>query len=144
MRRAFRRVAQYQIHAPAGWSEDGWDIYIHCLHYLQSFAAAPSSCIRYIPPTFLYVLSITACTVQLQYGARYGNDSAVLATSTEPDEGACCQACYVSSTCVYWDWERSTGICRLKPNQGGSIPEGQLIPGFWRDPTRVAGAKQGE
>ncbi|GLC59997.1 hypothetical protein PLESTB_001562100 [Pleodorina starrii] len=83
--------------------------------------------------------------MHLQYGAAYGDDSAaLLATSTQPDESACCQACYVRSTCLYWDWERSTRTCRLKGDQGRSIPAGQLIPGFWRNSDRVAGGKRGE
>jgi hypothetical protein len=78
------------------------------------------------------------------YGARYGTDGIVLSNSSMADEGACCQACYRSAACLYWDFERSTGVCRLKPDQGGTIPPGQTIPGFWRDPDRVAGGKNGK
>ncbi len=59
------------------------------------------------------------------------------------NEGACCQACYTTSACLYWDYDLKSGICRLKPDQGGAIPPGQIIPGFWRDPDRVVGAKRG-
>ncbi|GLC47465.1 hypothetical protein PLESTM_002077400 [Pleodorina starrii] len=84
-----------------------------------------------------------ACTLQLQNGARYGDDAAALSTSIQPHESACCQACYVDSACLYWDWDRSTGICRLKDEQRLFIPAGQFLPGFWLDPNRVAGGKRG-
>ncbi|GLC64921.1 hypothetical protein PLESTF_000222000 [Pleodorina starrii] len=86
--------------------------------------------------------SPAACTLQLQDGTRYGGDSSALSTTTEPDQAACCQACYVDPACLFWDYERSTGICRLKGEQRGFIPAGQPIPGFWRDPDRVAGGKR--
>ncbi|EFJ45660.1 hypothetical protein VOLCADRAFT_94044 [Volvox carteri f. nagariensis] len=84
-----------------------------------------------------------ACTLQVMYGAGYGIDSAALSTSSQPDEGACCQACYSSATCLYWDYVRSSSTCRLKGDQGDIIPPGQSIPGFYQDGDRVAGAKRG-
>ncbi|EFJ46739.1 hypothetical protein VOLCADRAFT_92835 [Volvox carteri f. nagariensis] len=84
-----------------------------------------------------------ACTLQVMYGAGYGIDSAALSTSIQPDEAACCQACYTSATCLYWDFVRSSGTCRLKGDQGPTLPPGQSIPGFYRDTDRVAGAKRG-
>ncbi|EFJ40736.1 hypothetical protein VOLCADRAFT_99431 [Volvox carteri f. nagariensis] len=82
-----------------------------------------------------------ACTLQVLYGAGYGFDSSTLSTSDQPDEAACCQACYSSPTCRYWDYVRSSRVCRLKTDQGQS---GQLIPGFfYPHQDRVAGAKRG-
>ncbi|EFJ46737.1 hypothetical protein VOLCADRAFT_92832 [Volvox carteri f. nagariensis] len=80
---------------------------------------------------------------RVMYGAGYGIDSAALSTSSQPDEAACCQACYTSAPCLYWDYVRSTGTCRLKGDQGPTLPPGQSIPGFYRDTDRVAGAKRG-
>ncbi|GLC77758.1 hypothetical protein PLESTM_001139600 [Pleodorina starrii] len=78
----------------------------------------------------------------MQYGVAYSNDSAALATSTQPDEGACCQACFVHATCVHWDWERSTGICRFRPDMstGTTADMGHAIR---RDDGRVAGSRNG-
>ncbi|GLC37210.1 hypothetical protein PLESTM_000554700 [Pleodorina starrii] len=87
--------------------------------------------------------SPAACTLLPQYGAGYGDDAAALSTSSEPDAGACCQACYTSPTCLYWDFDLANRTCRLKGNQAGAIPPGRAIPGFWMDDNRVAGGKRG-
>ncbi|GIL48057.1 hypothetical protein Vafri_4757 [Volvox africanus] len=87
--------------------------------------------------------TVAACTIQLLYGAAYGDDTGALSTTTLPDEGACCQACYMEPRCLYWDYQLSTDTCRLKGDQGPAIPEGQSIPGFWPNADRVAGAKRG-
>ncbi|GLC73871.1 hypothetical protein PLESTF_001430100 [Pleodorina starrii] len=84
-----------------------------------------------------------ACTLLPQYGMGYGDDAAALSTSSEPDAGACCQACYTSPTCLYWDFDLANRTCRLKGDQAGAIPPGKAIPGFWLDTNRVAGGKRG-
>ncbi|GIL44223.1 hypothetical protein Vafri_1743 [Volvox africanus] len=50
----------------------------------------------------------------LHYGVGYSNDALVLSTSTQPDEGACCQACFTQVKCFHWDFSFSTRICRLR------------------------------
>ncbi|GIM16652.1 hypothetical protein Vretimale_19270, partial [Volvox reticuliferus] len=50
----------------------------------------------------------------LHYGAGYSNDTFVISTSNQPDEGACCQACFTQATCVHWDFSLSTHMCRLR------------------------------
>ncbi|GIL64980.1 hypothetical protein Vafri_18815 [Volvox africanus] len=84
------------------------------------------------------------CTLQLVYGAGYGNDSAVISNQTLPDEAACCQACYINIECMYWDYVLSSGICRLKIDQKDYIRPGQILPGFYLNSDRVAGAKKSE
>ncbi|EFJ46768.1 hypothetical protein VOLCADRAFT_92913 [Volvox carteri f. nagariensis] len=88
-------------------------------------------------------VNLAVAELQVMYGAGYGIDSAALSTSIQPDEAACCQACYTSAPCLYWDYVRSTGTCRLKGDQGPTLPPGQSIPGFYRDTDRMAGAKRG-
>lgn len=90
------------------------------------------------------VSSFAACTLQILYGAGYGNDSLALSNTMVPDEGACCTACYSNPNCLYWDFVRSTRTCRLKGDQGRAIPLGYFTdPGFYYDETRVAGGKRG-
>lgn len=88
------------------------------------------------------ILSATACTLQILYGAGYGDDALSLSTSTQPDEGACCAACYSNPNCLYWDYIRSSTTCRLKGDQG--VNAGVPYPGFYYDERRVAGGKRGE
>ncbi|GLC44201.1 hypothetical protein PLESTM_001568000 [Pleodorina starrii] len=108
---------------------------------MQNFHRDPS--VNLLQVAELEVEGAPAACSLLQESARYGEDALMLSNSTEPNAGACCQACYDSPACLYWDWERGSGICRLKGDQGGRIPPGQTIPGFFRDIGRVAGAKRG-
>ncbi|GLC46385.1 hypothetical protein PLESTB_001769500 [Pleodorina starrii] len=78
----------------------------------------------------------------LQYGATYGNDSAALATSTQPDAGACCQACYVNSICIHWDFELGSRVCRLRGDRSVSSAAASLLT-VKREDGRVAGSRNG-
>ncbi|EFJ40737.1 hypothetical protein VOLCADRAFT_99432 [Volvox carteri f. nagariensis] len=53
-----------------------------------------------------------------QHGAGYGNSALVLATSTQPDAGACCQACFSRVDCIHWDYTPSSHTCHLRPDSG--------------------------
>ncbi|GLC75275.1 hypothetical protein PLESTF_001616400 [Pleodorina starrii] len=79
-----------------------------------------------------------------QGGIMYGNDAASLSTLLVADEGACCRSCSSSDECLYWDFQRSSGACRLKGMASAlsPSPDGKL-PTLALDVDRVAGSRRG-
>ncbi|GLC50661.1 hypothetical protein PLESTB_000404800 [Pleodorina starrii] len=77
-------------------------------------------------------------------GITYGNDAASLSTLLVADEGACCRSCSSSDECLYWDFQRSSGACRLKGMASAlsPSPDGKL-PTLALDVDRVAGSRRG-
>ncbi len=75
------------------------------------------------------------------YGIQYGGDDSALSTTTEADEGACCNKCFNFAGCLYWDFDLNERVCRLKGLDGvKDVP----LADVFLSATRVAGIRRGK
>ncbi|GLC44978.1 hypothetical protein PLESTB_001747600 [Pleodorina starrii] len=77
----------------------------------------------------------------------YGDDDSaalLLATSTQPDEGACCQACYANPICIHWDFELGgSRACRLWRDRAANTVSASSLLRVQQNDGRVAGSRNG-
>ncbi|GLC48758.1 hypothetical protein PLESTB_000133600 [Pleodorina starrii] len=80
----------------------------------------------------------------LQYGVALGSDATALSTSAQqPNEGACCQACFTDAACIHWDFDLGSRTCRLRADRSTTKTDAAALLRVRQDGRRVAGSRNG-